>query len=186
MGWTHTNRPSYQTPTEFIKEHFSWDSEKSVNKVIETSVKLTEAYAAVERIDKATGNRSVWALVLLLHHMPKSYYNFGYKEMDETSGPYSFNCPAKILDLLSPTDNEYASKWRAQCRERLSKKISMPAGTIVQFDDEIDHWGTTFIKIKHTRKHVYRSVKTGTYVRLKNSLDFRKFIVIGKAISSGE
>jgi len=184
MGWTHTNRPSYQTPTEFIKEHFSWENDTHTIKVIETSVKLTEAYAAVERIEKATGKREVWALVLLLHHMPKSYYNFGYKDMDETMLPYSFNCPAKILDLLTPTENEYALKWRAKCREQLSKKVSMPAGTIVKFDDELDDWGNTFVKVKHTRKHVYRSVKTGTYVRLKNSLDFRKFTIIGKEVAA--
>jgi hypothetical protein len=184
MGWTHTNRPSYQTPTEFIKEHFSWEGEKYTCKVIETSVKLDVAFAAVERIEKATGNREVWALVLLLHHMPKSYYNFGYKDMDETMGPYRYDCPAKILDLLTPTDNEYALKWRAECRKRLSQKVSMPAGTIVKFDDELDDWGNTFVKVKHTRKHVYRSVKTGSYVRLKNSLDFRKFTIIGKEVAA--
>jgi hypothetical protein len=42
---------------------------------------------------------------------------YGFKYMDETMGPYYTNCPNKILDMLSPTDNEYAIKWRNKCRE---------------------------------------------------------------------
>lgn len=184
MGWTHTSRPSWQTPSQFIREHFSWESERHTNKVIETSVKLTEAYAAVERIDKATGERTVWALVLLIHHMPRSYYNFGYKDMDETMGPYYFNCPAKILDLLTPIDNDYANTWRAKCREALARKKKMPAGTIIRFDAELGHWGTDFVKVKHSRKNVFQSKLTGSYVRLTRSLQHSTFTIIGKEVPS--
>jgi hypothetical protein len=36
--------------------------------------------------------------------------------MDETMGPVESRCPERILDLLTPTDSEYANEWRARCR----------------------------------------------------------------------
>jgi hypothetical protein len=36
--------------------------------------------------------------------------------MDETCGPYEKKCPLSILNLLTPTDNEWANEWRKQCR----------------------------------------------------------------------
>jgi hypothetical protein len=35
------------------------------------------------------------------------------KLMDETMGPYAYNCPKEILELLTPTRKSYALKWRA-------------------------------------------------------------------------
>lgn len=37
-----------------------------------------------------------------------------YKFMDETVGPYYYDCPKEILDLLSPPMNDYAALWRAK------------------------------------------------------------------------
>ncbi|WP_028245434.1 DUF6927 domain-containing protein [Pseudoclavibacter soli] len=37
--------------------------------------------------------------------------------MDETSGPYQSECPTRILDLLTDTDDEQARQWRARCRQ---------------------------------------------------------------------
>lgn len=61
----------------------------------------------------------VFALV-----MPFSRYGdeFIVKEQDEGMGPYDASAPAKILDLLTPTDSEYANRWRESCRENLAKR----------------------------------------------------------------
>ncbi|MGZ3144780.1 DUF6927 domain-containing protein [Lentzea chajnantorensis] len=32
------------------------------------------------------------------------------------------SAPAKVLDALSPTTNEYALEWRAKCRNRLTRR----------------------------------------------------------------
>ena len=88
-------------------------------------VALSEAYLAVETI--STGE--VWAGVAIVH-MTRGEVT--YKEMSEEMGPGLFRCPARILDRLTPTDNEYALEWRAKCRERLSRPKVAP-GVLVTF-----------------------------------------------------
>src|SRR3546814_18607482 len=39
--------------------------------------------------------------------------------MEESMGPCEADCPARILDLLTPTDKEYAREWRTRCRANL-------------------------------------------------------------------
>lgn len=74
-------------------------------------------YAAVERLDRETGDRKVLAVV-----QPYSFCGKGFdrqlvvKDQDETMGPYDYECPAHILDLLTETDSEYALQWRAKAR----------------------------------------------------------------------
>lgn len=41
-------------------------------------------------------------------------------QLTETMGPYKYDCPASILDLLGPPGNEYAAQWREHCRQRLA------------------------------------------------------------------
>ena len=59
--------------------------------------------------------------------------------MDETCGPYNCDCPKAILDLLTPTDSEWANKWRQACRETLANKAKpnalnkLPIGTVIKF-----------------------------------------------------
>ncbi len=40
--------------------------------------------------------------------------------LSETMGPYNYDCPASILDLLGPPGNEFAAQWREHCRQRLA------------------------------------------------------------------
>lgn len=74
-------------------------------------------YAAVES-KKRPGE--VWALVIKLWRTPNSYYNFTEKAMDETVGPVYTDAPKKVLDLLTPTDSEWANEWRAACRKKIA------------------------------------------------------------------
>ena len=46
----------------------------------------------------------------------------GYKDMEESMGPYECDCPALILDLLTPTDRDYALHWRARCSENIAAR----------------------------------------------------------------
>src|SRR3546814_944011 len=70
-----------------------------------------------------------FALVCLVRWNPRSRdgHQFGYKDMSENMGPCEADCPAAILELLSPTDHEYALDWRARCRANLvlrARKLS--------------------------------------------------------------
>ena len=79
--------------------------------------------------------RTVFALVCLLAYK-RDHFNFGYKDMDETMGPYECDCPERILDLLTDTDYETAGRWRETCRENLDKgKVvsALTPGTVIEF-----------------------------------------------------
>lgn len=92
---------------------------------------------------------------------------FGYKDMDETMGPNASNCPAGILNLLSPTTSEYALAWRERCRNQ--RKVQRIAeGTIVRLKTAWEPYGTDFKKINYGRRRgVYLSLKANTPVRLR-------------------
>jgi hypothetical protein len=51
---------------------------------------------------------------------------WGYKDMDESVGPYYYDCPLKYLDMVGePVGN--AAEWRAKVRERHQKKAARPS-----------------------------------------------------------
>lgn len=89
-------------------------------------------------VDIPTNEQRVFGVVFLTSTDSKDYFNFSYKEMDETVGPCYYDCPKGILDLLTPTDSEGANNWRAKCREQLEKKKNpnslskLPIGTLIK------------------------------------------------------
>jgi len=130
MGWTYTYRGS--TPVkEFLTERINCENEHARWKVLDIAiVKMRTAYMAVEiiRRDKETGQldtttRKVVAFVFLLDYRPSDPdYDMGYKDMDESMGPCESECPERILNLLTPTDHEYALTWRQRCRDNIARK----------------------------------------------------------------
>lgn len=115
--------------------------------VLRSSVIGTIYYAAVERIED--GKRMVWAAVIKTYGQDRSdpYYNFGYKDMDETMIPCYYDCPKGILDLLTPTDNENANIWREKCRNKPKSKL---AGLKIGDKVILHTWdGKTRILTKH-------------------------------------
>ena len=58
-----------------------------------------------------------------------SRYAWGYKDVDETMGPYQHDFPVSWLDLLSPIDSEYALEWRANVRKRAEQMARFKLGT---------------------------------------------------------
>lgn len=78
-------------------------------------------YAAVKR--EIVGKQPyVWAAVFLTCGKRTDGIVWGYKDMDETMLPYYFDCPAGILALLTPTDNENANNWREECRKKIAER----------------------------------------------------------------
>lgn len=108
--------------------------------VLKSSMVGTVYYAALEIKNTKENRRSVVAAIALTSTSSKSdYCNFGYKDMDETYGPFECDCPKGILDLLTPTDNECAQAWRQRCRESLQLKKTgktlgqLPIGSKIRF-----------------------------------------------------
>lgn len=146
MGWTYMPMPREGT-TEWLKRTLTWDNKENgvTNRPLATAiVERKEAYAAVETLHP-DGRRQIWAAIFLLDYKPRDRdgYTFGYKDMDETCGPVVCRCPAKILDMLTETDSEYANSWRQRCRTRLllRENNKLAHGDIIRLDRELNYSG---------------------------------------------
>lgn len=126
MGWTF-----YNAMTDFngkvnrkaeCDRLMTWNSEQSAGEVLKSTMRGSTYYAALKHTDKRTNEVVNVGVVILTSSDLKSGFNFGYKDMDETMGPGYYDCPKSILNLLSPTDNEYALEWRKSCIENADKK----------------------------------------------------------------
>ncbi len=94
--------------------------------------------------------------------------------LTETMGPYNYGCPARILDLLSPTDNEYALAWREKCRAQLALtgRRKPATGDIVILPEAIAFSdGVTeacFTATEHRSRLVFRRGADNRLVRIDN------------------
>jgi hypothetical protein len=106
-------------------------------------------YAAVQT-NEGPEQGQVWAFVALVY-WTFGYHNFGYKDMEETMGPNAAECPARILDLLTPLgecskphphrEHDYcgtcaAREWRADCRkvaDARARAAKVQPGQVIKF-----------------------------------------------------
>jgi len=112
MGWWFHNS-DYRKPNGDIDRKAEMDSV-----VIDEGFQLIKSalvgviyYAAI----KDNNSNNVFGFIAITTSDKKNGYNFGYKGIDETMGPFFYNCPISILKLLTPTDNEEAKYWRDMC-----------------------------------------------------------------------
>lgn len=148
MGWTsyhaditRCGKVDRKLIQEICDQQLNWNDENGTRHVLKSAMVGSTYYAAVEHI-KPDGSRRVWAAITLTHTNIKDYYNFAYKDMDETAGPYERKCPVGILKLLTETEYEYAKNWREACwkyhAEQKGKKNkpslgSLPLGSEIEF-----------------------------------------------------
>lgn len=140
MGWTSTTLPYGKPIKEFFTQMFEWESDTHIYRILDSSlVHFSTWYAAMEITDKNTSEKEVIALVVLVHMQPKKYYNICYKEMTENEGPCERQCPKRILNLLTPTNEKYAIQWRKDCWERYNKKKnpSLKKGHYILFKEAL-------------------------------------------------
>lgn len=135
MGWLFYHRP----PGQSDRDHFA--PKLGDNREIVASATVHNVFYAAVR-DLKTGE--VWAFIALIRRQ-RGDFNFGYKDMDETAGPVECNAPARVLDALTPTDNEYALEWRQKCREHLAKREEsakrrkeLQPGSVIEVSHELN------------------------------------------------
>lgn len=106
MGWTG------------IPKHFDSASEKKQYldslfgdgiKVLISRMVSNEYYAAIQLADG-----TVTAEVI---KTASRSAEFLYKAVSEDCGPIWTKCPQMILEILSPTENQWALKWRQDCAD---------------------------------------------------------------------
>ena len=138
MGWTTCHATCYKTMKKGFKSYSTIDTKKEVDtnvfgewepfgralhyKTLKSAMYGSTYYGAIEQVNTITKERKVFAVVTLTSVNNKEYYNFSYKDMDETEHPFYYDCPESILKLLTPTDNENANIWREKCRKRNKDK----------------------------------------------------------------
>ena len=143
MGWLYMQSlGGHSGPRQYLDAQFTYEKPERRVRVLRSSlVKMRTYYAALEVV-QTDGAREVIAVVCLVRYNPLDAegYVFGYKDMDETMGPCEADCPAAILDLLTPTASEYALRWRERCRAAIAKRAAVPKlrdGDLVVFAELI-------------------------------------------------
>ena len=112
MGWLYMQSlGGHSGPRQYLDAQFTYENNGTRAQVLRSSlIKMRTWYAALElfRPDQA---REVVGVICLVRYNPRDRegYVFGYKDMDETMGPCEAECPAAILDLLTPTDDQHAN-----------------------------------------------------------------------------
>lgn len=192
MGWTSYNANYYKNGkvdrVAEIKSHFEQNENYNVLKA--SSVGST-IYLAVERI--VNEEKVVFAAVYLTSINMKDYYNFSYKDMDETVGPCQRECPESILKLLTPTDNEWANEWRNDCWENVRKKkekkkdpnslSNLPVGSVIEikyWEDDIPYLELEKINYSRYKKPIWYSSKTG-YRYSAKTIEHQGYKVLSRA-----
>lgn len=157
MGWTSYHATHYKNGKIDRKAECDAYFLEGLNRghfdVLKSSMVGSTYYAAIRPLKKSNGKdengnyiyvdrpkeeQYVFAIVFLTSTDMKDYFNFSYKDMSEDMCPFQYDCPKSILKLLSPTDNEYANKWRKMCYENLKKKSdpnnlsNLPVGSIIK------------------------------------------------------
>lgn len=160
MGWTETGAIHYLKNGAVDRKaecdgYFTEGLNAGHYKVIKSAMKGSVYYGAVmplKRVrrdesgkpiedaqgwylyeDVPEGEREVCGVVMLTYIRNK--YNFGYKLISETMGPFYYDCPRSVLSVLTATTDSSANEWRKKCYDNLAKpSISkLPIGTEIQF-----------------------------------------------------
>ncbi|WP_425953297.1 DUF6927 domain-containing protein [Ralstonia pseudosolanacearum] len=147
MGWTETHKPKGQSLADFFVEHgvMRWSDESCFAYTILDSALVSACawYAAVERVEKATGDRTVWAAVILVRMFWSTGpfgFNICFKDGGERDCPVEATCPERLLDLLTPTVDESSLNWRARCRayhERRKELLKLKTGAKLHFKEPV-------------------------------------------------
>jgi hypothetical protein len=130
MGWTYYHKPKGIKAIDSIKNELGaeWMEKRFVAaSATINAVHLVGKYHDPESkvyVPDADGMvRAI--LVFKIGRAPKDHYNFGYKDMEESMGPYGCECAPSIIEAASPLrdpigpEPEYSSLRSARAyRER--------------------------------------------------------------------
>lgn len=160
MGWTYYHATEYK-PNGTVDRKAECDKllSKPISHpftILKSRMVGTTYYAAVQTEDE-NHLPYVAAIVILTHGSAGGdrYYNFGYKAISEESGPTAADCPKSILNLLTPTTNQWANEWRKRCQEKMDKtKLrDLPVGTKIKFTT---YDGTDYTLVKMSPNYQFK------------------------------
>ena len=121
MGWVGTYTGRNLKGKERME--FAIKQEIDQKRVVDSAIVGTTVYVAM-KYSTLKNAEGVYGAVILTGYKDGEFQT---NAMTEFSGPYSYDCPKRILDKLSPLvgddkSTESARKWRRACEERRTKK----------------------------------------------------------------
>ena len=154
MGWTSVNKPKGMSLDEFFDKEFKCDSLKLIGKGYTKN--LSEYYRACYNVEKEV----YFALVCKIH-FGKGYYNFSYKDMDESENPYLYNCPKRIMDIIERSQpvNDMSKEWRMKVHKVLDTKLTK--GKVITFKKPIDFGEFSENTFRYLGNNKFRSMSHG-------------------------
>jgi hypothetical protein len=161
MGWMcidFRDRSAVERKEYLAKEVFKWSNNDY--ELIKYAMVGSTFYGAI----RDNKDNSVSAVVVLTEYKDG---NFCYKDMGECSGPVKSNCPAGILNILTPTDDKYAIEWRERCRENLKKEKLVDVGDIIEF-------GSIFTFPSPGKGKIYAKIKSSFLIKMLDGEDADK------------
>ena len=155
MGWTTVHKTVGTSVDSFFDKEFAGSNIEFVGKGCLKN--LSEYYRAC--YNKKTN--TYFALVCRIHFERDSYYNFSYKDMDESENPYFYNCPKRIMDIIERSQpiNEYAKKWRAKVHKVLDTKLTK--GKVITFKKPISFGKFSENTFRYLGNNKFRSMNHG-------------------------
>lgn len=159
MGWTSQNASHYKNGKVDRKKecdaYFLEGLNRGYFEILKSAMVGSTYYATVRSLKRysektcADGKRIIedipeeerraFGVVILTQTNNRDYFNFSYKEMDESMGPAQDECPIGIINLLDDTDSEFALDWRKRCIANYERKKSpaslrnLPVGTSISY-----------------------------------------------------
>lgn len=102
-----------------------------------------------------------------------------WKAMPETWHPYYYDCPAKVLKMLSPTTDANAIAWRVKCWEAIEQKRllrELEDDDTIKAEKSYNYGGLPFDTFRYFSKRFYavRDGKSVYCVRLPKGAKFTK------------
>lgn len=151
-----------------------YEDKNRVDRVMDFQKCGNAIYVAVERIFKKkvvkkTPVREVSAVIIPVRI---DGLDVRWREVHESTAPQEALCPARILNVLTPTQSEYALEWRKACRmnhARAWRQQGIHAGLIVVTDSPLPFSGSHEAQIfrREADRDVYSAIRLDGEVLFK-------------------
>jgi hypothetical protein len=193
MGWLSMPLASmggHTSPKQYLDAQFTFERAATDDqpahgyRVLESACSGNRVYyAAVQSIAEGVPGE-VTAVVCPVRWNPKAAdgFVFAYKDMSESMGPHEADCPLRVLERLTSTDNPVALDWRRRCFATIRRRSrKLPDGTLIRFPEPIAFGDATRHQLMRVLRQGNRIVLTrsdgGGRYRVSNLLD-RKFEIV--------
>jgi hypothetical protein len=118
MGWLYTEGQTRRQLIDNLTRE--WETADRKGSTYKRYCSGNTLFTVTEIVNKHSGEIMRYIGVYLLQR--EQNYGWGYKDMDESMGPYQYGCPLSFFDLV-PDPGGYATEWRKRNRENHARRF---------------------------------------------------------------